>query len=63
MEGDCEHDWRIGPVTGPFGRYRQAVCVKGWHLGRLPYEESEKWPEWTDADYEANKEIVERVFG
>jgi hypothetical protein len=63
MDEDCEHDWRVGPVTHHLLLRRQAVCMKGWHLGELPWSESAKWPQWTDADYEANKEIVERVFG
>lgn len=59
----CEHDWRTGPVTDLLLRQRPAVCIKCWDLTRLSWEESQAWPRWTDGDYEAHQDEVERRFG
>ncbi|GAA4890890.1 hypothetical protein GCM10023237_05800 [Streptomyces coeruleoprunus] len=63
MAGECEHDWRTGPVTDLLRRHRQAVCVRCWTLDRLPWEKSQAWPRWTDEDCEAHQDEVERRFG
>jgi len=59
---ECEHSWKTGPVVH-FDMRRQAVCTNCWTLTQLSYDEAKRWPEWTDEDYEANKETVERIFG
>lgn len=61
--GDCEHSWKTGPVTHHSLLRCQAVCTTCWALGELSYAEAQSWPKWSDADYEANKETVERIFG
>jgi hypothetical protein len=60
---ECKHTWKTGPVTDVLARYRQVVCTSCWTLTQLPYDEAQRYPRWTDEDYEANRETVERIFG
>jgi hypothetical protein len=56
-KAECqEHEWRTGPIVHMDMR-RQAVCIRCWLVGTVPYGSG--WPEWTDQDYEDNKEDVE----
>lgn len=61
MDGECEHDWRIGPIAHA-DLHRSAICVKclgrprrGW----LHRDEAVRWPEWTEQDYLDNFERLE----
>lgn len=63
LRGGCRHEWRTGPMADLLMRHRPALCIKCWTLvERMPFEESQRWPEWTNEDYEQHKDEVERRF-
>jgi hypothetical protein len=63
LRNPCEHHWHLGPVVDLLMRRRGAVCTKCWWLrDDFPDEEWGNWPEWTQEDYLANQEEIEKRF-
>lgn len=41
----------------------QVICIECLDMDKIGYEESKRWPRWTDADYERHAERIEERYG